>query len=94
MTTLDNREDLEAAAADEIERACTLGWKELARVTPWGDSFEGFAPSGLGVTFERNYLWADEPGQDILVEVVVYEPQAYEAGVTLTRRLQRREEHC
>jgi hypothetical protein len=81
--------DLEAAAADEIDRACTLGWRQLRAHTPWGDTFEGFTPAGRAVCFERSYLWEHEPGSDILVEVTVYEPQAYEQGVKLTRTIQR-----
>lgn len=81
--------DLEAAARDEIERACTLGWRDLAAHTPWGDTFEGFTPDGREVAFERSYLWEEEAGGDIRVEVVVYPPQAYEAGVRLTRVIRR-----
>ena len=72
--------DLEAAARDELERACTLSWRDLSGLTPWGDTFEGFTPGGRDACFERNYLWAGEPRGDIRVEVIVYEPQAYEAG--------------
>lgn len=81
--------DLEAAAQDEIERACTLGWRQLAEHTPWGDTFEGFTPSGRAVCFERSYLWDGEPGSDIRVEVTVFEPQAYEQGVLQTRTIAR-----
>jgi hypothetical protein len=80
-------EDLEAAALDEIARACTLGWRELRAHTPWGDTFEGFTPGGREVCFERSYLWNADPGGDIRVEVTVYQPEAYEAGVRLTRIL-------
>jgi hypothetical protein len=82
-------DDLQAAAQDEIERACTLGWRQLKDHTPWGDTFEGFAPSGRAVCFERTYLWEGDTGGDIRVEVTVYEPQAYEAGVKLTRTIHR-----
>ena len=82
-------EDLEAAAEDEIERACTLGWRELARLTPWGDTFEGFTPAGREVCFERSYLWESSPQGDIRVELTVFEPQAYEQGVRLTRTIRR-----
>ena len=83
--------DLEEAARDEIERACTLGWRELARHTPWGDTYEGFTPDGREVCFERTYLWDDEPGlSDIRVEVTVYVPTSYETGVRLTRSIPRR----
>jgi hypothetical protein len=82
-------EDLQAAAHDEIERACTLAWRELARHLPWGDTFEGFTPGGREVAFERNYLWDAEPGGDIRVEVMVYRPRAYEEGVRLVRSIAR-----
>ena len=82
-------EDLEAAAREELERACTLGWKELSAHTPWGDTFEGFTPQGREVCIERGYLWDGEPGGDIRVEVTVYEPRAYEEGVTLNRTIAR-----
>lgn len=85
------REDLEAAAHDELERACTLSWRELAGHTPWGDTFEGFTPAGRAVCFERSYLWEAAPDGDIRVEVVVYPAKAYEAGVRLSRTIGRKE---
>jgi hypothetical protein len=85
--TLD--EDLAAAAEDELDRALTLGWRELAKVTPWGDTFDGFTPDGRDVCFERAYMWEGDPGFDIRVEITVYEPRAYEAGVKRVRTIQR-----
>ena len=82
-------DDLAEAAREEIERACSLAWGQLAKHTPWGDTFEGFTPEGRAVCFERSYLWEDEAGGDIRVEVHVFEPQAYEAGVRLTRAIKR-----
>ena len=82
-------EDLQAAAREEIERACTLGWRQLRDHTPWGDTFEGFTPDGRAVCFERSYLWDAQTGGDIRVEVTVYEPHAYEAGVSLVRTIHR-----
>jgi hypothetical protein len=79
--------DLEAAANEEIDRACTLGWKELARLTPWGDTFEGFTPLGREVCFERSYLWENAAGGDIRIEVTVYERQAYEDGARVVRTI-------
>ena len=64
--------DLEAAAEEELERALDLSWAELARITPWGDTFEGFSPAGRAVLMERSYLWAEAAGGDILCEVAVY----------------------
>src|SRR5215218_997964 len=72
---------LQAAAEEELRGACTLGWPALAKVTPWGDTYDGFAAGGLPVTFERNYIWVEEPGGDILCEVIVYlGPSRYDAG--------------
>ena len=70
MTELD--EDLAAMAADELDRAMTLSWRELAAVAPWGDAYDGFTAAGRQVTVERSYLWAEESGGDILCEVIVY----------------------
>ena len=81
--------DLEEAAREEIERACDLGWRALSKVTPWGDTFEGFTPAGRAVCFERSYLWEAGQGADIRVEVTVYEPRSYEEGVRLTRSIRR-----
>lgn len=82
-------EDLREAAEDEIARACTLGWRPLSRLIPWGDTFEGFTLRGRTVCFERSYLWESDAGGDIRVELTVYEPQAYEHGVRLTRTIGR-----
>ena len=81
--------DFTAAAVDELDRALTLGWKELSRHTPWGDTFEGFTPGGREVCFERSYLWEGEQGGDIRVEVTVYEPRSFEEGVRLSRSIRR-----
>lgn len=81
--------DLADAARDEMERACTLAWRQLRELTPWGDTFQGFTPTGREVCFERSYLWETTPGGDIRVEVHVYEPEDYEAGVRLTRCIKR-----
>jgi hypothetical protein len=81
------RSDLEAAAEEEMQRACSLGWRQMKGHTPWGDTFEGFSPQGRNVCFERNYLWDGPEGGDIRVEVNVYEPARYEAGVRVSRRL-------
>jgi hypothetical protein len=86
MTVAD---DLAAAADDELARALTLGWRELRKVTPWGDTFEGFTPQGRDACFERAYLWDAEPGGDVRVEVTVYEPRRYERGARRTARLPR-----
>ncbi|WP_421937606.1 hypothetical protein [Phenylobacterium sp.] len=79
------QDDLMAAAVDELDRAMTLGWRDLAASTPWGDTFEGFTPDGRDVCFERAYMWEHDAGGDIRVEVRVYEPRSYEDGVTVTR---------
>ncbi len=81
------QDDLTEAANDELDRAMTLGWPQLARHTPWGDTFQGFTPLGREVCFERAYMWEGEAGGDIRVEVAVYEERAYEDGVRLTRTI-------
>lgn len=81
--------DLQAAAEEELERACTLAWRELARCTPWGDAFEGFTPAGRAVILERSYLWEGDPGGPIRVEVAAYEPRLFERGVRLMRTVAR-----
>ncbi|RAK56579.1 hypothetical protein [Phenylobacterium deserti] len=81
--------DLRSAAEDELQRACTLGWRQLAHHTPWGDTFEGFTPGGREVCIERSYLWDGEPGSDIRVEVTVYVEDDYEGGVRLTGSIAR-----
>jgi hypothetical protein len=91
MAQADDLADLTEAAQEEIERACTLGWNQLSACMPWGDDFEGFTPGGRPVTFERNYLWDGEPGGDIRVEVVVYEPRSYEDGVRLAGKIRKEE---
>ncbi len=81
--------DLEDAANEELDRALTLGWRQLSTLTPWGDTYEGFSPGGRDVCFERSYLWEGEQGGDIRVEVTVYEPRSYEQGVRLNRSIRR-----
>lgn len=69
-------DELTAMADEELTAACALSWPELKRITPWGDSFEGFAPSGRTVEVERRYLWALDPAGAIVVEVEVRDPVA------------------
>ena len=83
------QEDLMEAAEEEIDRAMDLGWPALAKVTPWGDTYEGFTPEGRAVCFERTYLWEADAGGDIRVEVTVYEARSYEDGVKVTRAVPR-----
>lgn len=64
-------DELTQMAQEELNSACSLTWPELKRITPWGDSFEGFAPSGRTVEVERRYLWALDPEGAIIVEVEV-----------------------
>ena len=80
-------DDLEAAALEELDLAGALGWKELAALTPWGDTFEGFTPRGREVCIERSYLWETAAGGDIRIEVTVYERQAYEEGARVVRTI-------
>ncbi|MFN3523543.1 MAG: hypothetical protein ACK4YQ_14945 [Phenylobacterium sp.] len=84
MAGAEFHQDLNAAAAEELARACTLSWRQLSELAPWGDSYEGFTPLGRTVTFERNYLWEGEPGGGIRIEVNVFEPEAFEDGAQAT----------
>lgn len=73
--------DLAAMAKDELARALTLAWRDLADIIPWGDSYEGVSPAGRDVMVDRSYIWQAETGGDILVEVAVYSgPSRYDAG--------------
>ena len=87
MARVDRAADLIEALEEELVRACDLGWRELAKVIPWGDTYDGFTPAGRAAQFERNYLWDGADGGDIRVEVVVFQPDAYEKGARLSRLL-------
>jgi hypothetical protein len=78
--------DLLAMAEDELSRAVTLSWRDASKVTPWGDTFDGISPAGRNVQVERNYLWSDAEGGDILVEIAVFGgPSRYDAGARVSR---------
>lgn len=82
--------DFEAMAEDELNRAVTLKWRELSGVVPWGDEFDGLSPAGRDVLVQRNYLWAAEPGGDILCEVVVYGGASrYDQGARASRLIKK-----
>ena len=67
----DPRDELSLMAMEELDAACGLAWTEIKAITPWGDSFTGFAPSGREVEIERRYLWAHVPEGAVSVEVEV-----------------------
>jgi hypothetical protein len=84
--------ELEAAADEELALAVAMSWAALATLVPWGDSYEGFGPSGGALTLERGYIWNAEPGGDILCEVTAYRrPSRYDRGVRRTRLIKRPE---
>ena len=64
--------DLAEMAQDELARAVTLSWRDLERIVPWGDTYEGVSPAVRFVKVERNYLWVEDEGGDILCEVAVF----------------------
>lgn len=64
-------DELSEMALEELDAACALPWPDIRKITPWGDSFTGFAPSGREVEIERRYLWAHEPEGSVSVEVEV-----------------------
>lgn len=75
--------ELQAAADDELQTASSLSWRELSKVTPWGDEWEGFGPAGSPVIFARSYVWFEAEGGDILCEVRVYRgPSRFDRGAT------------
>ena len=83
-------DDLAAMAEDELDRALTLRWRDLAAVAPWGDAYDGFTPAGRQVTVERSYLWAEAAGGDILCEVFVYGgPSRWDEGARATRLIRK-----
>ena len=67
-------DELTVMANEELDAACALPWPDIQQITPWGDSFTGFAPSGREVEVERRYLWAHEPAGAVIVEVEVRDP--------------------
>jgi hypothetical protein len=82
--------DLLAMAEDELSRALSLDWRALAKVTPWGDSFDGISPAGRQVTVERAYIWRAAPGGDILCEVAVFGGESrYDAGERVSAIIER-----
>jgi hypothetical protein len=82
--------DLMAMAQDELTRACSLSWRELSSITPWGDEFEGVSPAGRNVLAARSYIWASGEGGDILAEVTVYGgPSRFDQGETVSRIIKR-----
>jgi len=84
--------DLEAMAQDELSRGMTLTWRDLSKVIPWGDTFEGISPGGRNVEVERSYLWATDTGGDILCEVVVYGGASrYDQGARVRGLISRRD---
>jgi hypothetical protein len=78
--------ELDALAAEELAAARRLSWRELARVTPWGDAFCGFTANGREVEIERSYLWVDAADGDILCEVVVRDRGAEAQASCVVRR--------
>jgi hypothetical protein len=74
MSTAD---DLDRLAQEELAQAASLKWSQLAALIPWGDTYEGISPANLTVQLARSYLWAGEPGGDILCEVRVYLDEAH-----------------
>jgi hypothetical protein len=69
--------DLEALAEEELAQALAMDWRQLAPLAPWGDTFQAVTPGNLMVQLARSYLWAGEPGGDILCEVRAYLDEAH-----------------
>ncbi len=73
-------DELTVMAQEELDAACAMPFIEVKKITPWGDSYEGFAPSGRTVEIERRYIWAVEPKGGVIVEVEVRDPVAREGA--------------
>ena len=83
--------DLEVLAEEELLQALGLEWRQLAPLIPWGDTYTGVSPANLSVQLSRHYLWAGEPGGDILCEVRVYLDEAhYDHGARRTALIRQR----
>ena len=82
--------ELEAAAAEELAQAVRLKWADLAKLAPYGDTYEGYGPAGGAIEFERSYIWRDAPGGDILCEVTAYRgPSRYDRGARVSQVIAR-----
>lgn len=79
-------QDLTDLAADELTQALSLSWRELIRVTPWGDSYQALAASGDEVEVERNYLWFKDAGGDVLIEVTARDGEREAQAFGVVRR--------
>lgn len=78
-------EELEATAREELGHALGLRWKDLAALIPWGDRYTGISVNGREVEIERSYIWAAQPGGDILCEVVVFAGETrYDQGARVS----------
>lgn len=69
-------DELSAMAIEELDQACAMPWHDIKAITPWGDCFNGIAPSGREVEVERRYLWAHDPEGAVAVEIEVRDPSA------------------
>ncbi|HTI67629.1 MAG TPA: hypothetical protein VL460_08830 [Caulobacteraceae bacterium] len=77
--------DLDATAAEELERAMSLTWGALAKHIPWGDTYVGLSIGGREVHIQRSYIWADQQNGDILCEVIVYAGESrYDHGAKVS----------
>lgn len=56
-------DELSEMAIEELDAACGLLWVEMKAITPWGDVYEGVAPSGRAVEIESSSISSlvDEP---------------------------------
>ena len=82
--------DLEAAAQEELGLALAMDWRQLSPLVPRGDTFTGVSPANLTIQLSRSYLWAQDPGGDILCEVRAYLDEAhYDYGARLSALIRR-----
>ena len=71
--------ELTRMAEEEMDLARRLSWKEMARVTPWSDTYLAVSGAGLEVEMQRTYIWVDDTKSAIRVEIIarsVHPPQS------------------
>ena len=92
MAHMDPQLDLTEAAQEELERACSLGRRDMAACTPWGDTYVGAASSatipGNGTFFYIKNVQPARyaPSPRVRTVTATTTDCAWEMGVCVIRR--------